>query len=293
MKFVAICSFLVSLTLQAQKRIIVQRNPERSSGAQYVERIIPNTLSPYLWLDASDPDYFSNNVNLSTTFACPGDNLEPVRVWKDRSGNNRHFYAFGANADAARPLYHCNTIETPFYKSNACIKGDGVNDDLRFDFANDPSGVIDNDFTFVFVMKAEDSTPGNYNSFISSGTGASVDKNWQISTTTDVTKFHLLCRGNPTRVIGNYDTQPHVFILQRKTISGQIHIIFKFDGTQVFDYISSANGAPTLSKLKLFRNRNEGTFIEASFYEFFVFTQDLTANEEYELSQYLKSKWGI
>ena len=142
-------------------------------------------------------------------------------------------------------------------------------------------------------MKAEDPTPGTYNAFISSGTGASVNKNWQISTTTDKTKFHLLLRGNSTRVIANYDTQPHVFILQRKTIAGQVHVIFKFDGTQVFDYVSNTNGEPTLSKLKLFRNRNEGTYIEASFFEFFVFTQELTANQENELSQYLLSKWGI
>lgn len=285
--------FLMSMSVYAQKRIKVHRNPERSSGAQYVERNIPSTLSPYLWLDASDPAYFSSDINLNTTFACPADDAEYVRVWKDRSGNDRHFYAYGNNADAARPQYHCNTLETPFYKSNACIHGDGVNDDMRFDFANDPSGVIDNDFTFVFVMQAEDATPGTYNSFISSGTGASVNKNWQISTTTDVTKFHFLCRGNSTRVIANYDTQPHIFVLQRKTIGGQIHVIFKFDGTQVVDYVSAASNAPSLSKLKLFRNRNEGTFIEASFFEFFVFTQDLTANEEYELSQYIKSKWGI
>lgn len=232
-------------------------------------------------------------ICLNTTFTCPDSNNQPVSVWKDRSGNDRHFYAFGTNTDIVRPTYICNTLTTPFYKSNACIHGDGINDDMRYDFANDPGGVIDNDFTFVFVMKAENPNPGTYNAFISSGTGASVNKNWQISTTNDKTKFHLLLRGNSTQVIGDYDTQPHVFILQRKTIAGQVHVIFKFDGTEVFDYVSNANGEPTLSKLKLFRNRNEGTYIEASFFEFFVFTQELTANQEYELSQYLQSKWGI
>lgn len=284
---------LLGLPIYGQKRIIVHRNPERTSGAQYVEQNIPSTISPYLWLDASDPSYFSSDLNLNTTFTCPDSNLTPIHVWKDRSGNDRHFYAYGSNTDIVRPTYKCNTIEAPFYKSNACIHGDGVNDDMRFDFANDPGGVIDNDFTFVFVMKAENPTPGTYNAFISSGTGASVNKNWQISTTNDKTKFHLLLRGNSTRVIANYDTQPHVFILQRKTIAGQVHVIFKFDGTQVFDYVSNTNGEPTLSKLKLFRNRNEGTYIEASFFEFFVFTQELSANQEYELSQYLLSKWGI
>lgn len=294
MKYLIILStFLTGLSVYGQKRIVVQRNPERTSGAQYVEQNIPSTVAPYLWLDASDPDYFSSDLNLNTTFTCPDSNLTPVHVWKDRSGNNRHFYAYGTNTDVVRPTYSCNTITTPFYKSNGCIHGDGINDDMRFDFASDPSGVIDNDFTFVFVMKAEDPTPGTYNAFISSGTGASINKNWQISTTIDKTKFYLLLQGNPSQVIGNYDTQPHVFELQRKTISGQIHVIFKFDGTEVFNYISNANGAPTLSKLKLFRNRNEGTYIEASFFEFFVFTQSLTANQDYELSQYLQSKWGI
>ena len=55
-----------------QKRIVVHRNPERTSGAQYVEQNIPSTLSPYLWLDASDPSYFSSDLNLNTTFTCPG-----------------------------------------------------------------------------------------------------------------------------------------------------------------------------------------------------------------------------
>lgn len=274
----------------AQKRITVLRNPERSSGAYFVEQNIPSTLSPYLWLDASKPEYFSSNSNSNTTFTCPNDNLGNTWLWLDKSGNNRHFSVFGGNN--ARPTYHCNTIQVPYYKSNAHITGDGINDDLRYDFGAN-GGVINNDFTFVFVMKAEDNTPGNYNSFISSGTGSSVNRNWQISTTTDRTNFYLLLRGNPTTLIGPYDTNPHVFILQRKTIAGQIHVIFKFDGVEVFDYISTSHGAPSLSKLKLFRNRNEGTFIEASFYEFFVFTQTMSANEEYELSQYLLSKWGI
>jgi len=293
--FILTLCLFVSSVVFAQKRITVERNPERSSGAYYVEQNIPSTLTPYLWLDASNPEYFSSDLNLNSNFACPNDNLSPVRVWKDRSGNNRHFTAYvnSGSVNNARPTYVCNTISTPFYKSNAHIRGDGINDDMRFDFSSDPSGIIDEDFTFVFVMRAEDNTPGTYNSFISSGTGANVNTHWQISTTNDLSNFYLLLRGNSTRLIGPYDTNPHVFTLQRKTISSQIHVIFKFDGVQVFDYISTNHGRPTLKNLKLFRNRNEGTYIEASFYEFFVFTQDLSANQEYELSQYLLSKWGI
>lgn len=281
---------LGSLVSMAQNRITVLRNPERSSGAYYVEQNIPSTLSPYLWLDASKPEYFSSNSNPNTTFICPNNNLGKTWLWLDKSGNNRHFSAFGGNN--ARPTYHCNTIEVPYYKSNAHITGDGVNDDLRYDFGAN-GGVINNDFTFVFVMKAENNAPTAYNSFMSSGTGSNVSHNWQISTTSLSSEFGFLLRGHPTRKIADYDTKPHVYILQRKTIGNQIFVIFKFDGVEIFSYQTNAAKAPTLSKLKLFRNRNEGTFIEASFYEFFVFTQTMTANEEYELSQYLLSKWGI
>lgn len=292
MRFLFYFSILCLQSVLAQN-ISVLRNPERTSGAYWVEQNIPSTLSPYLWLDASNPDYFSSDNNLSTTFLCPQNNASFVRAWKDRSGNNRHFYSYGNNVNSARPKYYCNTLNFPFYKSNAHITGDGVNDELRFDFSNDPSGVINTDFTFVFVMNAEDPNPSTWDSFISSGTNPNVNHNWQISTTSNKNNFYFLLKGKPHTLIAPFDTQPHVFILQRKKIGNTIHVIFKFDGNQVFSYTTSSALAPTLSKLKLFRNRNENTYIEASFSEFFVFTQDLSANEEYELEQYLLSKWGI
>jgi hypothetical protein len=281
--------FLCYLTTNAQD-IEVLRGKKGNSGAVWVDRNIPSTLSPYLWLDASKPEYFSSNSNSNTTFTCPANNNSLVRMWLDKSGNNRHFVA---PSNSFRPRYYCNTITNPFYQSNAHITSDGVNDDLRYNFTNDPLGVINNDFTFVFVLKAEETVPSPYDSFIASGNSPNVNKNWQFGLSGSIANFSFLLRGHNTVTLVPYDTNPHVFILQRKTVSGTIRVIFSVDGVERANYATNSNLAPTLSELKLFRNRNNNRHINASLYEIFVFNQSLDANQEFELSQYLLSKWGI
>ncbi len=95
-----------------------------------------------------------------------------------------------------------------------------------------------------------------------------------------------------TKLLIPYDTNPHVFILQRYTVGSTIRIKFSIDGNLAFDETTNAASAPTLSLMKLYKNRNDEKYKEANFKELFVFNKELTADEEYELEQYLLSKWG-
>lgn len=292
---------VLGLPLYSQ-HIEVQRFQDKSSsslGAYWVEREIPKTLSPYLWLDASKDFYFENSSG--NTISCNSTTTHLIQKWLDRSGNNRHFQAVSSDAN---PTYQCDSQLDPYYLFNANVMGDGINDDMRFDFGSASpgtldglSGIIDQDFTFVFVLQAIDPTPATYDSFIASGSSPNITKNWQISTTGNVNNFYFLLRGDTnsntkTYLLAPYDTNPHVFILQRYTIGGVIKIKFSVDGNIAFDESINSASAPSLSLIKLYKNRNDVKYINASFKEFFVFNKELSTDEQYELEQYLLSKWG-
>lgn len=294
---------ILGISLYGQ-HIEVQRFQSESSsslGAYWVEREIPKTLSPYLWLDSSKDFYFEDTSG--NLISCNSTTSHSVKKWLDRSGNDRHFQSV---SNSANPTYYCDSQTDPYYLSDAKVSGDGIDDDMRFDFGSAPagtldglSGVIDQDFTFVFVLQAIDPSPSNYDSFIASGNSSLVAKNWQISTTDDINNFYFALRGNTkantkTKVLVPFDTNTHVFVLQRYTVGSTIRIKFSVDGNLAFDEATNAASAPTLSVMKLYknRNRNNETYKEANFKELFVFNKELTADEEYELEQYLLSKWG-
>ena len=79
----------------------------------------PLSLSPALWLDASDASTLYTDSGLTTLVAADGD---PVGGWKDKSGNTKHaFQASGTN----KPLYKTN-----IKNSKSILRFDGINDNL-------------------------------------------------------------------------------------------------------------------------------------------------------------------
>ncbi len=294
--------FLVPVTVYSQN-IEVQHfrnNSSSSLEAYWVEKNIPETLNPYLWLDASKDIYFEDNSG--DQISCNSTNTHQVKKWLDRSGNNRHFEAVSDNAS---PIYHCDSQTDPYYLFDSKVTADGIDDDMRFDFSSAAagtldglSGVIDQDFTFVFVLEAINPNPLNYNSFIASGNSPYIAKNWQISTTNDINNFYFLLRGDDPsnskeKQIIPYDTDPHVFIIQRYTVGNTIRIKFLADGNLAFDESVNSASAPSLSLIKLYKNRNDGRYLNSNFKEFFVFNEELTSDQQFELEQYLLAKWGV
>jgi hypothetical protein len=82
----------------------------------------PLSLSPALWLDASDSSTLYTDSGLTTLVAADGD---PVGGWKDKSGNTRHAtQASGTN----KPAYK-NAIGST-KNGLSVVRFDGVNDSL-------------------------------------------------------------------------------------------------------------------------------------------------------------------
>ncbi len=289
-----------SFLIEAQT-IEVNRYGYRTTGAYWRERELPDTIVPYLWLESSSETYFKDENGDS--ISCNEASTHSVSTWLDRSGNDRHFHSISS---ASNPTYSCDSQSFPFYTSDASVTGDGTDDEMRVDFETIPagaidglSGILDQDFTFVFVMQAFDPNPGRFDSFIASGNSPQVAHNWQIGTVSDTSNFYFSLRGNNNantwkKELIPFDTNPHVFEIRRYTTgSGEIRVVFYVDGIEVFDDAINAASAPTLSLLKMYKNRNDEKFIHANFFEFFVFTQDITEDQQFELSQYLLSKWGV
>jgi len=82
-------------------------------------RFNPLSLSPALWLDASDASTLYTDSGLTTLVSADGD---PVGGWKDKSGNTKHaLQASGTN----KPLYKTN-----IKNSKSILRFDGTNDNL-------------------------------------------------------------------------------------------------------------------------------------------------------------------
>ena len=118
----------------------------------------PLTLSPALWLDASDASTLYTDSGLTTLVAADGD---PVGGWQDKSGNSRHAtQASGTN----KPLY-----KTGVKNSKSILRFDGVNDALAiasstayFKFLHATEG----SFFIVFRTNPSVSNPNTIYTFI-------------------------------------------------------------------------------------------------------------------------------
>jgi len=83
----------------------------------------PLSLSPALWLDASDVStLFTERTGAAASTNVASDS-DPVGTWKDKSGNARHVTAA---SDAARPTYKAGV-----QNSRSIIRFDGTDDWLR------------------------------------------------------------------------------------------------------------------------------------------------------------------
>ena len=293
--FLGIFVFLNMFCQNEQISVVSERLLQ--SGDYWVNRNLPGALAPYLWLDASSNVYMQKAD--ATLVDCTGAQQQwNLFKWLDRSGNNRHFEAV---SNVAQPTFKCDSNSRPSFIYDSYVEGNGVDDDMRFDFTTAPAGTIDglsgevnSDFTFIFVMQSLKAVPNFFDSFISSTSGISTTYpgSWQIGTSgTDISKFNLRLQTSSTTYmdypLNAYDTNSHVVLMSRVGTTLKLMV----DGQTFFN--GSVSAQPKLTYFKLFRNRIANSFLQARFYEFFVFNGTLTANEEFELNQYLKSKWGI
>lgn len=295
--FMLFSEFLVA-QVKAGENISVMRHRTKTSGFYWIETI-ENTilgLKPYLWMDASLGSYFQGTSGNVISCAAPNE-VHIAQTWLDRSGNDRDFVA---PSTVASPSYKCDSQVRPLYQLDGYLEGDGTDDTMSFNFETAPagtedgvSGVIDTDFTFIFVMQAVDEVPSANDSFIASGEYG-IAKNWQIGTTgNDLNNIYFrltnASNSNYNVQLHGYDTNPHVYFIQRKTAT----VTFKVDGNLVATETYPTNKLPTLRELKLYTNRASNVNINAHFSEFFVFTGSLTSDQEFGIQQYLLSKWGV
>jgi len=228
-----------------------------------------------------------------------------VFQWLDITGNNNHLTAYDRYRTTIDPdasaSYTFSTVTDPNYQTNAKVIGDGFYDHLYKDI--DPN--LEEDFTFIFVMRATNPNPGGYNSFIASSSHTSQDSPngpsragaWQISTNTDTNNLYFgYCEAYNGAThwlpLINFDTQVHVYYIEYDFSEKKVTI--SVDGlTKVSHTVSPGRTGPIIDELRLFRNRNMDTYIAAEFNEFFLADRLFTDGEKLKVTNYLISKWGV
>ena len=97
----------------------------------------PLTLSPALWLDASDSATLFQATTGSVPAAADGD---PVGYWLDKSGNNRHA---SQTSGSNKPL-----LKTAILNSKNIVRTNGTSS-----FMSIPSTTMDAPFSLYLVVK--------------------------------------------------------------------------------------------------------------------------------------------
>jgi len=247
----------------------------------------------YQWRDISERDddndpttaRIKNNNHLNASTNSPFNNGGPILV--DQEGI---------------ATYTRNNITSPLYRNNATVKGrsNGNRSHLRVDIEPDLNG----SFTFVFVMRAVTNNPGTYASFIASSvgtnktnpSGASVDGSWQISTNWETN--NLIFRYDDSQgtkddiILHPYNTQIHAYYIEYNDLNRNLKVYV--DGILIADKIFANNlQSPIIRDLRLFKNRNAETYLEAEFHEFFLADTVFSVNQKQLLIEYVLAKWGV
>lgn len=253
-----------------------------------------NTI--FQWRDISERDHdndaatprVKNNNHLTATVISPPSNQS---LYIDSEGI---------------ASYIPNNITTPEYRNNAMVKGVGKVEDiteshLRVDLSPD----LNESFTFVFVMRAVNPTATKYGSFIASADGHSGSSttpkgansvgSWQISTTLENTPLYFRYHdGSDTEDIElhNYDTNIHAYYIEYNNLNRNLKIYV--DGNLVSDtVIATDKQSPIIRDLRLFKNRNSETYLEAEFHEFFLADTVFSVGQKQLLIEYILAKWGV
>jgi len=300
----------------------VLRTNKLTSAPYYVEIDYPSTLTGLIARYRADDlstiyDNSCKNDKKFPEFAnktgiikkCKNANqkgfIKNVFQWLDISGNKNHLTAYNKYRSdyesEAAPLYIPNDITNPSYSTNATVSGDGINDHLYKDI--NPN--LDGDFTFIFVMRATNPSPGTYDSFIASSSstnqnnpkGPQIAGAWQISTNNNTSNLYFgYCyernRGTIWLELLNFDTNVHVYYIQYDV--SETRLTISIDGiTKIIHTVDKRKTGPIIDELRLFRNRNMNTNIAAAYHEFFLANRIFTNKEKLKVTNYLIAKWGV
>lgn len=154
-------------------------------------------------------------------------------------------------------------------------------------------------------MRATNSSPVEYNSFIASSSNSSTQSPnipniagaWQISTSSNTNNLYFgYCnkknKGTNWIALIPFDTKVHIYYIQYK-ISTKL-LTISVDGlTKVVHTVANGRIGPSIDELRLFRNRNLDTYIAAEFNELFLSKNIFSFTEKLKATNYLIYKWGV
>ena len=237
----------------------------------------PLSLSPALWLDASDASTLYTDSGLTTLVAADGD---PVGGWLDKSGNTRHAtQASGTN----KPAY-----KTAIKNGLSVVRFDGVNDSLAtatFGLSNLTRWVFSvhrvstGSLVGVFVHGTTDANelfgflvgPNGYYSDIGSSLGPYAD----LSTTSPFSAGYY--------VLGQVWTRP---------ASSSI-LSFNKNGVASTPTVSSPSNIPNTTTQIFNVGKRISSFFNADLCELIYGESTLTAQNTADVLSYLNTKWGV
>ena len=236
----------------------------------------PLTLSPALWLDASDAATLYTDSGLTTLVAADGD---PVGGWKDKSGNNRHaIQASGTN----KPAY-----KTAIKNGLSVVRFDGVNDSL----ATTTFGLAT--LTRWAFTAHRVSTGSNLGLFQHGTTdanelfGFNVGPSGYYSDIAFAGPYADLSAGSPFAagyyVLGQVWTRP---------ASSSI-LSFNKNGVATTPTVSTPTGTPNTTTQFFNVGKRISSFFNADLCELIYGETTLTAQNTADVLSYLNTKWGV
>jgi len=302
---------LISTMCFSQNRSTTTLRPHtyKSSCQAIIESDPPTQIANLYarWDSSSATSVFDQNNVDATQPAFTGK----VRYWRDISGNNNNLECFrvdGSYNASDLADYIPSNVNSPIYlkDSEVISNSETTPKELR----SNSGFLLNSDFTFVFVMKANNVVINDWNCFISSDNNAEDNESWQfgwpVAIETDFETgipvgnspktFCILGKSNNSRFSLNtgipYDNQIHVWVIKVKygTTAANSNITISVDGNE----IRNVNGLKVrMNLVKLFRNRNNSSAFNASFYEFFTYDSLISDEEVQSLSYWLGCKWGV
>lgn len=281
----------------------------KSSCQAIIESDPPTQIANlYARWDSSSPTNIFDENNIDAT---QPTFTGKVRYWNDISGNNNNLECFrvgGSYNSSDLADYTPSNINSPVYlkDSEVISNSETIPKELR----SSSSFLLNSDFTFVFVMKANNTVINDWNCFISSSNSAGDNESWQfgwpVAIETDFETgipvgnspktFCILGKFNNNRFSLNtgipYDNQIHVWVIKAKygATFASSNLTISVDGNE----IRNVDGIRVqMDMIKIFRNRNNDSKFNASFYEFFTYNSLISDQEIQSLSYWLACKWGV
>jgi hypothetical protein len=243
----------------------------------------PVSLSPSLWLDASDgATMYKERTGASATTLVSAD-ADPVGTWRDKSGNARHLIA---PSDAARPTFKVN-----IQNGRSVVQFDGADDVLSADsVASVFSGTNKSQSTFA-VVKA---TTTNNRTFCGFGRNGNL---------TPIFLHRIVSASNTSLSYMRNDAGADLTLTGPSTALGTTYVYSMiYDGSQPYISISGTTGTPgsftgtiTLDRFTVGgqRRTNFEEWLNGQIMELIIYPSALSTSQRQQVERYLGNKWGV